>query len=414
MTGLWRLAWRNLGRRPLRTGLTVAATVFAVFLTIFQLAIAAGSHDRWIQYVVRLYTGHVSVSLDGYREHRTLDYSMRLGEERARALDRLASAQGWAPRLESFALAIPDREEALGRAALLIGVDPAREAPLTRLANSVTDGRFLDGPGGFEVVLGETLAHNLDVRVGDTLILLSTDYYGSQAADRFRLVGTVSFGSEEFDRHLALVHLERLQGFLEADGALSHVALFVEEGAELETLHGELEALFRDGHEVLTWPDLLPDLVQLILLDDIGNWLVLGILIVVVAFGLLNTVLMSVMERVREFGVMRCVGARRGVIFRLVMLESTLLTGLGIALGLALSIPLVRWLEGSPIPLEVLAEGAGEIGKLFDLEPVLMFTLRRIDVIGATLVVLVVGLLAAIPPAVRAARGRPVEALRVV
>jgi ABC-type lipoprotein release transport system permease subunit len=405
------MAWRNLWRRPVRTGLTVAATVFAVSLNLVMLSMAAGSHERWIEYVVSLYPGHIEVSLEGYRENRTLEYLMRLEAGEVSALDRLTTQRGWAPRLETWALAIPDREGSLGRAALLVGIDPARERELSRLAKTVREGRFLAGPDGAnEIVVGEALARNLDVAVGEQLILLSSDYYGSQAADRFRLVGTLATGQRELDGHLVLVSLDRLQDFIEYAGGVSHVALFVPESDRVEPLQASLEAIFtRDRYEVLAWHQLLPDLTQMLLLDDIGAWLMLAILVVVVAFGLLNTVLMSVMERVREFGMMRAVGTRPGMIFRLVMLESTLLGVLGIAVGLAISIPVLLWLEGHAIPI---GGSMSEMAEVFEIEPVIAFHLRRVDVIGAPLAIFLVALLAAVPAAVRGSRGRPVDALR--
>ena len=118
---------------------------------------------------------------------------------------------------------------------------------------------------------------------------------------------------------------------------------------------------------------------------------------------------MSVVERVREFGMMRAVGTRPGLIFRLVMLESTLLAVLGIAVGLALSIPVLLWLEGHAIPI---GSSAADMFEVFEVEPVIAFHLRRVDVIGAPLAILLVALLAAVPPAVRASRGRPVDAIR--
>ena len=121
-----RIAWRNLWRNPRRTGLTAAATVFAIALTLWSLALAAGSHTRWIESSVRLYPGHIEVSALGYRENQTLDYGMTLSAEQESALDAVPDADGWAPRLESWALAIPDREGSLGRAAWVVGVDPGR------------------------------------------------------------------------------------------------------------------------------------------------------------------------------------------------------------------------------------------------------------------------------------------------
>ncbi len=412
---LLRIAWRNLGRRPVRTALTTAASVFAVFLAILNLAVGAGSHERWIEQGVRLYPGHLEVTARDWREQRTLDYGMTLQPQDAAALDALPAGAVWAPRLESWALVIPDRDDSTGRAALLVGVDPRRESAASRLAGLVSSGRFLDGGPAPEVVLGANLARNLGVGPGEEVILLSSDFYGSQSAARFRVSGTLSVGEPELDGHLALARLGDLQSFLEFPNGVSHVAVFGRDSADVELLRQALAAHFAlDGHEVLTWPELLPDVVQFMRLDDLGNWLGNAILIAVVAFGLLNTVLMSVMERVHEFGVMRALGVRRRQVFALVMLESGLLSALGLVLGVGLAAPLVLWLEGHPIPMTALSEAADDVASLFGIEPVILFRLTVWHWGALPALLFALALLASIPPALRACRGCPADALRTL
>jgi ABC-type lipoprotein release transport system permease subunit len=408
---LLRLAWRNLGRNPRRTALTAAAGVFAVVLTLFSLSLGRGSHERWIDQVVRLYPGHVEVSQKGYREQRTLDYAMSLAEFEAAELDALPGLEGWAPRLESWALALPDVDDSMGRAAWLLGIDPVREEAATRLGQTLSAGRFVS-PGARELVLGETLAKNLGVEIGDTVVLLAADYYGSQSADRFGVVGLLAVGDPRFDDYAALVPIGALQDFLVAPGGITHVAFFARESEQTEPLRRALEQVFEPAsHEILAWPELIPDVVQFMVLDDLGNYLTLAILVVVVAFGLLNTILMSVFERVREFGVMRALGVRPRRVFALVVIESALLSALGIAVGLSIGVPLVLWLQGNPLPMPGGEEGRAMM-ELFGLEPVLMFRITVMEVAAVTGVLLAVSMIAALPPAVRASRGRPVDALR--
>ena len=411
---LLRLAWRNLWRSPRRTGLTAAAGVFAVVLMLWSLALAAGSHERWIDQVVRLYPGHVEVTGAGYRENRTLDYGITLASDERGALDEMGDAVGWAPRLETWALAIPDRDDATGRAAWVVGLAPEREAGLSRLADSVASGRFLatETPDELEIVLGATLAENLGVALGDQVILLAGDYYGSQSADRFRVVGLLSVGDSRFDGYASLVRIDQLQGFLVFPDGVSHVALFADESAATGAIERAVAEIFPPGpYEILAWPELIPDVVQFMILDDLGNYLMLSVLVVIVAFGLLNTILMSVFERVREFGVMRALGVRPRRVFALVVVESFLISVIGIAVGFAIGLPVMAWLAEHPLPLPG-GEAAAQTMALFNLEPVILFKTTFGHVVGVTGVLLVTSFLAALPPAIRAARGRPVDALR--
>ncbi len=409
---LLRLAWRNLFRNKRRTALTLAASVFATLLSFVNLAISDGSHERWIAHAVELYPGHFEVSQRGYREERTLDLALPLGDAERAAFDALPGAKGWAPRLEAFGLVSADRENASGRAVQLFGIDAAREAGLSKLAGAIASGRMAaPADGALEVVLGDRLAENLRVAPGDDVIVVSADAYGSQSADRFRVVGLLHVGNDAFDGYGALVDLAALQSFLETSGSVSHVAVFAGGDDGLPELDAALHASFpADRYEVLDWEELMPDLVQFMLLDDAGNWVGNLVLIVVVGFGLLNTILMSVLERTRELGVLRALGLRPRAVFELVMLESVMLTLLGMAIGFAIAIPLVSYLSRHPIPLT--GRDIAASTEIFDLEPVIAFGFARDSLVLLPLVLIGVGLLAALPPAFRAARGRPVDALR--
>ena len=411
---LLRLAWRNLWRNPRRTGLTAAAGVFAVVLTLYSVAIATGSHELMIDMAVRLYPGHVEASLAGYRDNRTLDYSMILPEQAEAEFDALPGLLGWSPRLESWALAIPDRDESIGRAAWLIGIDPARESGVSRIEESVVQGRFLEDARPTGILLGETLASNLGVEVGDSLILLAGDYYGSQSADRFHVTGLLHVGDDQFDRYAALVGLETLQEFLVVPGGVSHVAFFASDSGYTERIRTRVAELLAIGdHEILAWPELIPDIVQFMILDDLSLYIILAIIIVVVAFGLLNTILMSVFERVREFGVMRALGVRPRKVFGLVLIESALISALGIAVGLLIALPGLWWVAENPMQMPG-GEEMREAVEMFGIEPVMMFRLTARQVVTITGVLIVVSVISALPPALRACRGRPVDALREV
>ena len=406
---LGRLAWRNLGRNRRRTGLTAAAGAFASLLVMLSLALARGSHEHWIDQAVRLYPGHVRLALEGYEEHGTLEYGMQLSPSLRRALDALPGSVGWSPRLETWGLAVQDADGSLGRGAWIVGVEPERERELTRVLDGLGPAE-LPRPGEPGAVLGADLARGLGVRSGQSIILLTGDYYGSQAAERFRVTGTLSVGDPLFDERAVFTHLGDMQAFLDAGRTVSHVVLFAGSGERAGALARNLSEALPGGYEILTWPELVPDLLQFMLLDDAGNWLSLSILVVVVGFGLLNTVLMSVLERRREFGTLRALGMRPRAVFGLVLIESLWLSAIGIAAGLALAVPLLLFLEGHPIPLS--NEQLAAAVETYRLDPQLVFDLSAAQVLGTTATLLAVAVLAALPPALRAAHGQPREAMR--
>jgi ABC-type antimicrobial peptide transport system permease subunit len=155
----------------------------------------------------------------------------------------------------------------------------------------------------------------------------------------------------------------------------------------------------------------MPELQQMILLDDAQNSLFVAILVVVVGFGILNTILMSVLERQRELGVMLALGLPPRALFRLVYFESLLLSGVGLVAGLALSLPAAAWMQQHPVPI---TGAAGEMSEMFGFEPLVTWKLTAWNPLVSSAVMLVVALLAALYPAAKAARARPVDALRTV
>ena len=408
---LVRLAWRNLGRNRRRTALTAGAAVFATVLCMLNLAVSAGSQKRWIANAVELYPGHFEISQRGYRDNRTLDYALVLTPEQRAALDGLAPAAHWTPRLEAFGLISADTEHAIGRGVQLLGIDAARERGLSRLLGALAEGSAEPAPGARELVLGDLLARNLGVAAGDSVIVVSADAFGSQTADRFRVTGTFHVGGDELDGFAAIADLAALQEFLAVGEGVSHAAVFAEHGAGLPVLDARLRAAFpAASYEVLGWDELVPELVSFMRLNDVGDWMQNALLLIVVVFGLLNTILMSVFERVREFGVLRALGMRPRAVFGLVVLESIFLSLLGIALGFAVGVPLVLYLGGHPVHL-VSQEMRSSL-EVFGLEPLIMFSLSKSQLVGLPLTLIAVGLLAALLPAIRASRGRPVDALR--
>ncbi len=152
-----------------------------------------------------------------------------------------------------------------------------------------------------------------------------------------------------------------------------------------------------------------PELVQFIFIDDAGMYIMLVILVIVVGFGILNTILMAILERTRELGVVLALGLRPAALFRMVYIESLMLAGVGLLVGLALSIPLLAWLHGVEFPI---SGSLGNSTELWGMEPVLTFKLKPLNPIGSTITILVVAAIAALYPAVKASRSRPVDALR--
>jgi ABC-type lipoprotein release transport system permease subunit len=408
-----RLAWRNVWRNPRRTALSVAATVFAVFLVVLSVGMAAGVHEKMIEDAVRLASGHVAISGKGYRRSMTLEQFVPWDGRVQALVERAEGVRAWAPRISSFALiSLGDRSQG----GMVIGVDPTRESSVTTFAQKVREGRFVGEsrqPGRREVVLGHKLAEKLGAGLGDDVLLYGVAYSLETAYELFTVVGMLALPDPRLERNLAIVHIADASEFYVYEGRISELAILAEDADQATPLLAELTAGLAgplgDELEVQGYAEMMPELVQLILIDDAGMYITLVILVVVVGFGILNTILMAILERSRELGVVLALGLRPAAMFRMVYLESLMLASVGLVIGLALSVPLLAWLHGVEIPL------GGDLAKsteLWGMEPVMTFKLKPLNPIGSTLTILVVAAVAALYPAVKASRARPVDALR--
>ena len=406
-----RLAWRNVWRNPRRTGLTVAATVFAVFLVVFFVAMADGMHTKMIEDGVRVASGHVQVAGEGYLENRTLEYAMTVTPALEEAVASTPGVRGMAPRVSSAALL---SHGSTTQGVLLLGVDPAREGEVSSLPGRlVPGGRFLPGAAERPIVLGAQLAENLGVGVGDDVLVYSVAYTLENAYELFQVTGTIRLPEPALERTLALVDLSDAQAFLVFGDRVTELALLAEGAPEVPALVAELGARLAGAPEPLEvngWAEVLPELEQFIVVDDAGMYILLLILVIVVGFGILNTILMSVLERQRELGALLALGLQPRAIFRMIYAESLILAGVGLAVGLALALPVVGWFVAHPIPL--VGTEFEAMASLVGMDPVMPFELRDSTLPGAALTIFGVAALAALYPAVKASRARPVDALR--
>ncbi len=412
-----RLAWRNVWRNPRRTGLSVAATVFAVVLVMLSVAMAAGVHEKMIEDAVRFGSGHVAISGEGYRESLTLEDFAPWDDDIAAALDDIEGARGVAPRITSFGLASFGDAS---RGVMVMGVDPDREPSITTLDERVVEGTFIprETEGRRKVVLGQRLASHLGVSLGDEVLLYGVAYTLETAYELFEVAGVIDLPDARLERAMAVVHIDDARDFYVYGDRVSEIAMLADEAGDAEGLReaaaaaiGPMAKARGIEVEVLDYRELMPELVQLILIDDAGMYILLAILIVVVGFGILNTILMAILERTHELGVILALGLRPWSLFRMVYLESMLLAAVGLLIGLAIAIPVLWYLDGRIFLL------GGDIAKTteaFGMEPTLVFKLKPLNPIGSAITVFFVASLAALYPAWKASASEPVEAIRAV
>ncbi|MEL7611094.1 FtsX-like permease family protein [Vreelandella titanicae] len=404
-----RLAWRNVWRQRRRTLLTVSAITFATLVLVFMLAIQYSTYAIAIENTLSVFSGSFQVQRIGYQDDRRMDDTIADPNSLLAAISERLDTNAVAARAYGLGL-ISSKQRSQG--VEVVGVMPTEEGRVSTVPHLIVEGRYLEKPEAMEAVLGKPLASNLQVEVGEELIFLGQGRHGSLAVAAIEVVGIFDSGAEELDQGTVHMPLPAFQSTFDLRDDVHAIVVGNIPLAQLEAASAATQALLPNGGvlEVVEWQRLIPGLEQAIALDQAGAWIMYLVLVIIVVLSILTTFLMSVMERIREFGVMLALGVSTRRIASLIMLETTLLVGLGVSIGLLLGSAAVEYLRlnGLAIP------GASELASQFHLPSVIHPRLTPLSVIAGPLIVSVLTLLAALYPAGRITRLKPVDAMSAV
>ena len=407
MNLILRLAWRNLWRQPRRTWLTTGAMVFSNVLLVFMISLQFGMYGLMIDNSLRAFSGHMQVQAPGYVDDQKMRQTVPDVVSLAQKIRNHTQNEFVAARAQTFVFASSeDRSYGIG----IFGVEPQFEPNVSSVPGLVMDGRFLEDDAADEIVIGSVLARNLRVGVGDELTLIGSGLDGSFAAAVVNIVGIFESGIAEIDRTIAEIPMGLFQDVFYLQGAGHQVVINapVIDGAPALQARVE-EMLPADGSVVVhDWDRLQPGIKQAIQADMTSAFFMYGVLAVLVAFSVLNTQLMSVLERTREFGIVMSLGLKPGRLGGLVMLETAIMGLIGVALGAVVGAAITYYFSvtGFTIP------GMDEMAAQFNLPASMHPQVSLLSLLIGPLVVFVFSLAAAIYPALRLHWVHPVEAMR--
>jgi len=411
---LLRLAARSVGRNARRSVLTAAAMVVGLALLIFSRALAVGGHEQWIESAVRLGSGHVAIQAPNFLETGRLEYRLgeRAVERTLRALESLPddAVLAWTPRLSvnglasSAASALPVRIE---------GVDPRREAAFTELDEKVQSGRYLRDDDRLHAYIGVELARRLDLEIGDRFVLTAQGTTGEVEGQLVRVAGIFRSAIQEVDEGLIHVPIETVRTWLHAQNEVTTLALLLESARATDPVIEALEAALGEepGIRILGWREVSPDLDSAIRIDDYGNYLFHGILFAIVALAILNAILISVLGRRREFGILQALGLTGFQTGLVVFFEGLFLTIASGLVGMVVGFLFTWGFFRHGLDFSGMIEGemtfSGSV-----VEPVIVPIFHHSDVLLSLYFILVIGTLASIYPALRASKLDPAEAMK--
>lgn len=397
------IAWRNLWRNRRRTLFTAGSIAFACLLLIFSRSLQLGSYRGMIDAATDLVSGHAQVQRAEYFDDPRLRYRIAGTAELSRELSSVPGVAQVAARAQAFALLSVDER---GFGAEVLGVEPAAELEISSLPGSLAEGRYLES--GNEAYIGRTLARNLGAGLGDELVILGSGPEGGVAALAVTIVGVFETGQVELDRGLVQVPLDTFQAGFYLDDESHQLVIKVDNLERLDAVAQSIRERLPQDLVLRTWQELMPDVVQAIALDRASARMFYTILTLVVLFSIVNTFIMTVFERTREFGMLLAIGMRPWRVIGMLQLEALWIALLGgLAAGL-LAVPMLAWLSLVGIPMEGAEEMMG--GFAFPSHLRGDISLRELGIIPF---VFVAGCqVSALLPGLRLRKLDPVEALR--
>ena len=402
------VAWRNLWRNPRRTWLTAGGIAFATALVVFSSSIQVGSYDAIIDMATRLVSGHIQVQHPEFHDDPRMRYSLPEGVELADRLARLPGVAGAAPRAEAFALLSTEERSFAG---LVLGVDPAKERQVSDLPNTIVQGEYLSGPD--DAFIGAALARNLDISLADELLVLGTGKEGSVGALAVRVGGIFETGHNDTDRSLILVRLRTLQEGFDLGGDVHRVLLAAESINDIDAVARRIELALGTDYRTLKWNTLMPEVEQGIQIDWVSGQLMYWLLLILVAFAIVNTFMMTVFERTREFGMLLAIGMRPASVMGMLQVEALAMWAIGACIGLAVALSLIAWLNQTGISLDAFSEDMEEISANYFMPERMYPGFTLVSIAMSPAVLGVATLAAAFGTSLRLRKIRPVDALRV-
>lgn len=409
MSGTLRMAWRNLWRHKRRTWLTVGAMIFSNLLLVFLISLQFGSYRMMIDNTLKAYTGHMQIQRVGYNDDPKIRNSFDAVIPLANKVRKQLNSDMVAARAIAFAMTSSDMRS---YGLQIVGVEPQFEPRVSTLPGLINKGHYFTDLNAEEIIIGSVLARNLRVDIGDELTLLGSGHDGSFAASVVIVTGIFESGNADIDRSMAQLPLGYFQSLFGMDDQGHSIVINAKDLPLVTTLHQQVSAIVSQRKEltVLDWNKLQPGLQQAIKADMASAWFMYAVLIVLVAFSVLNTQLMSVLERTREFGIMMALGVKPARLSTLVITETFLMSSLGLALGAALGTALAYYLSIVGFSYPGMAEMAGK----FNLPDRMYPSLSLLSIFLGPGIVFLCSLLASLYPALRLFLLQPVSAMRAV
>ncbi|MBL4752200.1 MAG: ABC transporter permease [Flavobacteriales bacterium] len=401
----FKLAWRNIWRNKRRSLITIGSILFAVFFALLMRSFQEGMYEMMIDSMVSVTTGHLQVHKEGYWDDRSIDNTLQIDDKILQKLNSIDNVSRTCPRIDSYAWL---SSEQLGRGALIIGLNP--EVDVMELSDKLVNGKVI-GIEDRSIMIGEGMAEYFGLGVGDSLVMMGQGFHAQTAAAIYPVSGILHFGNPKFSDNLVVMPLKLAQEFLSTENRVSSILIELDDITTYAEAKPKLATLaYQESVDVLDYTEMIPEVLQAIQADRIGGKMFIGILYIIISFGIFGTIMMMTAERRYEYGVLVAIGMNRFKLFMITLRESVLIALVGVVMGFILVFPLLYRMNTDPMPF---AQDQMDAFRSFGIEPAYYAVIDLQLCFEHMLIIFCIAMVVNIYPLIKIMTLRPVEAMRI-
>ena len=399
------IAWRNIWRNPARSGVLIAAIVAGLWAGISVSSLSNGLIVQRFNNLIEQDLTHLQIHYPHYLAEREPWMVVHNADSIFLFLENDERVRSFAGRVLSDGII---QSPVTSTGVQINGIDIQREPLTTNFHLNLSEGEYLDSNLPNPVIIGERLAQKLQMEIGNRVVLMFQDTDNDLASAAFQIAGLFNTSSRVYDERNVFVRAEHLNDLISADAIVHEIAVILHDAADADSLTAQINHTF-DEVKAETWYELSPELRYM---SDFGNsvtFYVMVVIMVALAFGILNTMLMAIFERMRELGMMIAIGMSKARVFMLIMLESVMLTLTAAVGGMLLAWLSVRYMQRNGVDLTVFG---GDSLLEFGFDPLIFPFILAADYAAVTLLVICTAILASIYPSIKALRLNPGDVIR--
>ena len=406
---IFKIAWRNIYRNKKRSLITITSIFGALFLIILMRALQFGFYDKLIETVVESYAGYVEVHADGFWDNQNLDNSMEVNQSLINDIKSVEGVENIVQRLQTFSL-ISMGEKTKG--GVVNGINISEEQKITDWSKKMVSGSF--DIGDDEIIIGKGIAEYFDIKEDDTLILYGQGYRGMMAAGKYPVKGIIDLKNPDLNKLGIFMTIESARNYVSSEEISTHIIIDKEKYYKEENIVVDLSNVLSKDYEIMSWKETLPEIEQTITADSAGGVIMAFILYIIVVFGMFGTVLMMTEERKYEFGVLISIGMSRIRLFGIVLIETVILSMIGVVLAILITYPICYYYYLNPIDMaDLMGEGADQMMEEMGFSPIAPMSIEWNIPLTHALVIFISSLLISIYPAIKISKLNPVKSMKI-